>query len=214
MTQRAPAICKRHYATERENGNQPSHSWNICFFSEKYTRLCPMEQEEGLEGWTYPIEVLTMIMWHLVKRSQKPSKDIYSCMLVCSNWRAACLQTPVWEVIFQRRWRRDYSAVKKSLSSDREEEGHYNNVVAQYSYLNMKKRSAQMKALYVAPLPFLCLYVLVVVVFMYCRCVFMSLVCVCILLLCVLCALWVLYMLRVSLFYVVFACFRCSCSVL
>ena len=76
-----------------------------------------MEEEEGgLTAWTYPLEIISVIMTFLIQRGGT-GKDIISCMSVCSSWRAACQQGQLWEMMFKRKWRKQYPRLRSDIQS-------------------------------------------------------------------------------------------------
>jgi len=63
-------------------------------------------------------------MTFLVQRGGT-GKDIISCMSVCSSWRTACQQGQVWEMMFKRKWRKQYPNMRKHIQHhDGDTESH------------------------------------------------------------------------------------------
>jgi len=59
---------------------------------------------------TLPLEILILIMAFVAKVGK--AKDLLSCTLVCWDWRAACRQGIVWELLFKKKWKKHYPALK------------------------------------------------------------------------------------------------------
>ena len=78
------------------------------------------ETEGGLTAWTYPLEIISVIMTFLIQRGGT-GKDIISCMSVCSSWRAACQQGQLWEMMFKRKWRKQYPLIRKQIQQHHED---------------------------------------------------------------------------------------------